>query len=411
MHITMNSRRRFLRNATGVVATGLVSGSALGQTLVPAAEKKSSGPFIMRTLGRTGLKIPIVSMGVMNSSNPNLVKVAWQNGMRHFDTAWIYQRGNNELMVGRVMKELGINRSDLVLTTKVLVDGNLRTAETADARRRQMLERFSESLQRLEMDYVDILMYHDVKTVDEVNDPVVLEVMQQLKNEGKIRFSAFSTHVYWPEQLRLAADKGFFDVALISINYAMANDTASLQAMDYAASKGMGLIAMKTQCQQDWYKGMLPAEAQQFYEGGVMHSALLKWVLRHESITTAVPGFTTFEQMQTDLEVGYNLDYTTEERKFLEDHHVKIALQSVCRFCGGCTGTCPQGVDIPSLMRTHMYAISYGNLHMTRQALEDIQPGRGLSVCNDCEECTAVCTSQVQIAQRIGEMQQLIPVV
>ena len=56
--------------------------------------------MICRTLGRTGIRLPIVSMGVMNSNNPNLLKVGWQSGIRHFDTAWIYQAGNNEKMVG-----------------------------------------------------------------------------------------------------------------------------------------------------------------------------------------------------------------------------------------------------------------------------------------------------------------------
>ncbi len=67
-----------------------------------------------------------------------------------------------------------------------------------------------------------------------------------------------------------------------------------------------------------------------------MHTALLKWVLRHEQIATAVPGFTTFEQLQTDIKVAYTLDYTADEKKFLEDHNVKLAIQSVCRFCGEC---------------------------------------------------------------------------
>ena len=42
----------------------------------------------------------------MNSNNPNLLKVGWQSGIRHFDTAWIYQAGNNEKMVGQCIKEL-----------------------------------------------------------------------------------------------------------------------------------------------------------------------------------------------------------------------------------------------------------------------------------------------------------------
>lgn len=403
-----NSRRKFLRNATGLVATGLVANSALGnpiQQIAPADEKKE---MIFRTLGRTGIRLPLVSMGVMNSSNPNLVKVAWQLGMRHFDTAWIYQGGNNEKMVGSVLKELNVNRKDVIITTKIVIDDNLKKPELGAERKKQFLSRFDQSLERLQMEYVDILMLHDVSTLAEVQDAAIIGAMQELKDQGKIRFPAFSTHVYWPELLTAAADKGFYDVVLLSINYSMASDETSLQAMKYASSKGVGLIAMKTQCQQDWYKQNLPAETQKYYEGSLMHSALLKWVLRHEFITTSVPGFTTFEQMQADVEVAYDLEYQQGEVEFLEDHNVKLAIRSVCRFCGGCKGTCPHGVDIPSLMRTHMYALSYGNLHMSKATFKGIESGKGLSVCGGCEECVAQCRNNVPIAGRLEELKAVM---
>jgi len=406
--MNLSSRRKFLKNATGLVATGLVANSTLGNTvqqLKPADEKKE---MLFRTLGRTGVKIPIVSMGVMNSSNPNLLKVAWQMGMRHFDTAWIYQAGNNEKMVGSVLKELNVDRKEVVITTKIVIDEILKKPENGAERKKQLLSRFEQSLSRLQMDYVDILMLHDVSRMEEVLDPYIMEAMQELKDQGKIRFPAFSTHVYWPELLTAAADKGFYDVALISFNYSMANDEASLNAMKYAASRGTGLVAMKTQCQQDWYKQNLPAETQKYYEGTLMHSALLKWVLHHDLITTAVPGFTTFEQLQADAAVVYDLEYSSDEVKFLEDHNVKLALQAVCRFCGGCRETCPHGVDIPSLMRTHMYAASYGNMHMTKSTLTGIEKDQGLAVCDECGECVARCRNSVQIAQRLEELQVMM---
>jgi uncharacterized protein len=403
-----NSRRKFLKNATGLVATGLVANSALGSTIQQIKPVDDKKKMIFRTLGRTGIKLPIVSMGVMNSNNPNLLKVGWQSGIRHFDTAWNYQMGNNERMVSAILKELNVNRKDVIVTTKTLLDPSLKKPELGKERKAQFLSRFAQSMERLQMDYVDILMYHDVGTVEEALDPVVMEAMQELKDQGKIRFPAFSTHVYWPEILTATADKGFYDVVLLSLNYSMANDEASLKAMRYAVSKGVGLIAMKTQCQQDWYKENLPAETQKFYEGSLMHSALLKWALRHEEIATAVPGFTTFEQLQTDIQVVYDLEYTQEEKKFLEDHNVRLALQSVCRFCGACRTTCPHGVDIPSLMRTHMYAASYGNMHMTKSTYSGIEQGRDLAVCDTCSECVAQCRNKVQIAGRIEELRNML---
>ena len=403
-----SSRRKFLKSATGLVATGLVANTALGNTVSQFHKDDDTRKMIFRTLGRTGISLPIVSMGVMNSNNPNLLKVGWQSGIRHFDTAWYYQAGNNEKMVGQVIREQNIARKDVIITTKILVDRNLKAPELGMERKKQFHDRFEQSLERLQMDYVDILMLHDVSTVDEVLDPFIIEAMQELKDRGKIRFPAFSTHVYWPEILKVAADKGFYDVVLISMNYSMANDAASINAMKYAADKGIGLIAMKTQCQQDWYKQNLPAEAQQYYEGAIMHSALLKWVLNHKEITTSVPGFTTFEQLQADIKVAYDLEYNTEERKFLEDHNVKLAIRSVCRFCGGCKSGCPHGVDIPSLMRTHMYANDYGNMSMTKSTFDSIETGRGLDRCRDCETCVAVCRNSVPIAARVGELRSLM---
>lgn len=403
-----NSRRKFLKNATGLVATGLVAQTALGNTIRQVKPEQEKKEMIFRTLGRTGISLPIVSMGVMNSNNPNLLKVGWQSGIRHFDTAWVYQAGNNEKMVGAVLKELQVDRKEVIITTKIKIDQNLWQEGLEENRKKQLLARFAQSLERLQMDYVDILMLHDVSRDGEIHDRGIMEGMQELKDQGKIRFPAFSTHIFWPELLISAADRGFYDVVLLSLNYSMANDEASLNAMDYAASKGMGLIAMKTQCQQDWYKQNLPAETQQYYEGTIMHSALLKWVLQHPAIATAVPGFTTFEQLQTDVEVAYNLEYTQDERKFLEDHNVKLAIQSVCRLCGGCRETCPRGVDIPDLMRTHMYAASYGNMHMAKATHSGIEQGKGLELCGLCVECVAQCRNSVQIASRIDELKMMI---
>jgi aryl-alcohol dehydrogenase-like predicted oxidoreductase len=210
-----SSRRKFLKNATGLVATGLVANSTLGNTIQqirPADEKKE---MIFRTLGRTGVKLPVVSMGVMNSSNPNLLKVGWQSGIRHFDTAWGYQGGNNEKMVGAVLKELNVNRKDVIITTKIKVDQNLHKPGLAESRKKQFLARFAQSLERLQMDYADILMLHDVNTLEQVQDNAIIEAMQELKDQGKIRFPAFSTHVYWPELLTTAADKGFYEICCI----------------------------------------------------------------------------------------------------------------------------------------------------------------------------------------------------
>jgi hypothetical protein len=199
---------------------------------------------------------------------------------------------------------------------------------------------------------------------------------------------------------------GRFDVILTAINFSMANDTALLAAMAKAAKAGIGLVAMKTQCRQAWAKES-GAAGPEYHEGTVWHSALLKWALRLESVATAIPGYTTFQQLETDWPVAFNLDYTPEEAKFLASPGVQLALGGVCRQCGGCVGSCPQGVDVPALLRAHMYAADYGNFMEMRRALDEIGAGRGLQACAGCRECTAACVRGVQIARRLGELQAI----
>ncbi len=124
--------------------------------------------------------------------------------------------------------------------------------------------------------------------------------------------------------------------------------------MEKAAGAGIILIAMKTQCKQSWYLDDFEPRARKFYEGKLWHTALLKWVLRHDVFATAVPGFQNFQELEGDFSVAHDLSYTPEEKKFLEDRNVKLAMRSVCRQCYGCLASCPERVEVPKLVRAHV---------------------------------------------------------
>jgi predicted aldo/keto reductase-like oxidoreductase len=403
------NRRNFLFKTTGLAASASLLGMA-AYANKPENLKYISGDdvkFITRTLGRTGITLPIVSMGVMNANNPGLLKEAYKRGIRHFDTAWYYQNGNNERMIGSILKELGVNRSDVVIATKIFLLDILGNKLSDKELKAVFLKRFTESLERLKMDYVDILYYHNILNVEMMNAPFIKEAFEELKQKKLIRHSGISVHVDWPDILNTAANDGFYDVALLSYNYSMDGQQQHIDALKNAASKGMGLIAMKTQCQQGWYKQELPAEMQKFYEGTIMHSALLKWVMHHDYFATAIPGFTTYQQLEEDIVVASNLGYNDNEKKFIEDHNVKLALQGTCQICGKCTGTCPQGANIPDLMRTHMYAFSYGNVQKANETIRAIETGSGIDTCSKCNICVAQCVRKVNIGNRISELKEI----
>jgi predicted aldo/keto reductase-like oxidoreductase len=401
---TLNRREFMSRTLTGAGAAAVLGGAGLGAA-VPSARGSSAPspdtPLITRTLGRTGITIPVVSMGVMNADNPELVRRAFELGIRHFDTAAGYWRGKNEEMVGSVLAELKA-RDQAVIATKVNIPPARRESLSAAGLKEAFIRVAEDSLKRLKTDYVDILYIHDVSRVEDLGRPGFLEALSELKARKKTRFVGFSTHQNMGAALDEAARTGFYDVVLASWNYALAGAADLRRSYENAVAKGIGIIAMKTQCMQSWYKEELPPELQSYYGGAIIQTAVLKWALRNGFITSAVPGFTAFGQLEEDITVARGLDYTDREKEFLADRNIKLAMAN-CVQCGACRPTCPHGVDTPTLMRAHMY-LRYPNVFQARETLAALPGDGGLGRCVSCEACTARCRGRVDIGKRIGQL-------
>ena len=398
------SRRAFLYTSLGGIAS--VGALALGPRAIMAQEEgeaKSTpgGEAIYRTLGKTGMKIPIVSMGVMNANNPDIVQASYDLGIRHFDTAARYAYGRNELMVGNVLQKSGV-RDKVIIATKELRPAQ-RTRESLQQSKAKLIKLTEASLKRLKTDYIDILYIHSVARAEDLTNPGFLEAFTELKKQGKIRAAGVTTHENMALVINEVVSQGFFDVVLTAINVAMVNNTALLEAIASASSKGIGIIAMKTQAGGS----RLPEpESLSDFSSTTVATASLKWVMRNENITTAIPGFDNYQHMREDFSVARNLEYDDDEKKFLSDNRITLGM-GFCHQCRKCEPTCPYNVDIPSLMRTHMYAAQYANFNEARVTLDDIAAGRGLRSCSSCTTCTALCTNHVNIPRRIENLRTI----
>ena len=121
----------------------------------------------------SGTQIPAIGFGVWRAKDATKDAVLWalKHGYRHIDTAMIY---GNEEAVGQAIKESGIDRSELFITTKVW---------TSDIREGKVKEAIEISLKKLQLDYVDLYLIH--WAVDGYVD-TYLE-MEELYKEGKIK--------------------------------------------------------------------------------------------------------------------------------------------------------------------------------------------------------------------------------
>ena len=373
----MMGRRKFIKTISstllGIAAPNILKvRSSLGKS-----EKTPNLEY--RTLGKTGLKVTTVSMGVMNCSDPAVLHRAFDLGINFYDTADCYMRGHNEEMVGKAFEG---KRQKVFIQTKVHAHD--------EKKMRASVER---SLRRLRTDYIDVLVWHNHSTPEEVSDPNLSEFMSKMKKEGKVRFTGFSAHSHMASLLREAAKSNLHDVALVSYNFT--HSKGLKEAVALAAKSGIGIVAMKTQAggyKKEKMGGLSP------------HQAALKYVLMDPNIFATVPGVTTIEQIEecagvmgASLSKG-NLNELKQYQSFLEGR--------ICTMCGGCIGECPYGVFRSDLLRVVMYHDGYENDSLVRESLGGITKHH-LQACTECSSCSVVCRrgldmkAQVRIARKL----------
>ncbi|MFC2116218.1 aldo/keto reductase [Bacteroidota bacterium] len=383
------NRRNFIKSSV-LAASGVAVGSrALAGTTFDPVKK-----VITRTLGKTGLELPVLSMGVMRADNPNLVKAAYNSGIFHFDTANVYQKGNNELMLGEFFKDKP--RDSFIIGTKVLPKGLIHETglHGAESTEESFTKMFDTSLERLQMDHVDILYNHSVSTREGTLHEPSLNAMLKAKQEGKTRFIGLSTHSNQAEVILAAIESGLIDVVLLGYNFKNNKDTKLQDALEEGNKHGIGFIGMKNLA-----GGFHDKEKTMPVNG----KAALKWVLQNPNITTCIPGFTTFDQLDEDLGVMTDLEMTEDEISDLQLGDNLAGLY--CIGCNVCRGQCKNNLPVPDLMRAYMYSHGYRMQEKARYVLDNYLAGS--DPCTGCNSCTVSCTEGFRVDERIAYVSRL----
>jgi uncharacterized protein len=383
-------RRKFLKNSALSAAGAAILTTVSSQSVGLDDDKK----LICRTLGKTGLNLPVISMGVMRSDNPNLVKAALKSGIKYLDSAHVYQGGPNEEMLGTLLK--GYQRDSFIISTKIKGDGL--DKETGlynkDYSVQGFIEKFHTSLQRLQMEYVDILYMHSASRREAVLFEPYMRAMEQLKKEGKARFLGISTHSNEPESILAVADSNFYDIVLTSVNFQQKHYKQVREAIGKAASKGIGIVGMKTLA-----GGFVDRER----KIPVDAKAALKFVLQDENVHTTIPGFTTFDELETTMAIMQDIELRREEIEKLD--LLKSQGSLYCDGCSKCIKQCLKKLPIPDIMRSYMYSYGYNQQKDAQHLLYTLNLSG--SPCGECPDCVIHCTMNFKIREKINDIVRL----
>ena len=197
-----------------------------------------------RPLNGTGLELSVLGFGASSIGAEfrpidvdealRCVNVALDRGMNYIDTAAYYGRGMSEVMLGRVLPQ--ISRDSYILSSKLV----RYAPQHFDFSARRVAESVDISLERMQIDHIDIMFCHDIEFVD--LDQVVNETIPALREQvdkGKVRFIGVSGYPMkiFTEMLQ----RSEIDVVLTYNHYTLQNDMA-LSLVEPCRDKNVGLI-------------------------------------------------------------------------------------------------------------------------------------------------------------------------
>jgi predicted aldo/keto reductase-like oxidoreductase len=206
-----------------------------------------------------------------------------------------------------------------------------------------------------------------------------------------------ATHENEPQVIRAAAESGAWDVVLTAYNFRQTHRHEIQAALREAAASGLGVVAMKTQAGVYWDRARTKM---------INMQAALKWVLLDENVHTAIPAFASYDEMRELLSIMEDLTLSDEEKQDLGLGDRLNLAGCYCQQCGRCLPQCPAGVDIPTLMRGHMYAVGHDQPERARASLGHLSPSD--VACSTCGRCDVACTFGFDVRSRARALVHLL---
>lgn len=242
----MDTRRDFLRKMTGLTASMMVPISMNYANASPARD--ALGELLpLRKLGTTGEKVTMLGVGgyhvgwTSEKDAREVIETAIGGGIRFFDTAHNYGKGESEIRYGKYL--VPAYRDQIFLMTKTQAkDG------------KSLLEELDLSLSRLNTDRVDLLQLHSFRSPEDVDERIkngVMEAILSVKESGKARYIGFTGHQSPYAHLRMMEQLGEFpgfstlQLPLSVVDYASDHSFVK-QTLPVAIDHKLGILAMKT---------------------------------------------------------------------------------------------------------------------------------------------------------------------
>ncbi|MEI6889931.1 MAG: aldo/keto reductase [Bacteroidales bacterium] len=208
------------------------------------------------TLANTGVLVSELCLGAMTFGGKgfwtnigklpqeevtNLVKIAIESGINFIDTANVYSEGLSEILLGKALKDLGLQRQDVFIATKVrgrMGEG----VNQVGLSRLHIQYSVNESLQRLGLDHIDLLYIHGVDPITSLEE--TMRGLEEVVQSGKVRYLGISNHPAWMvvKANSIAGQMGWNKFVALQNYYSIAGRDIEREIVPMAAAENLSIM-------------------------------------------------------------------------------------------------------------------------------------------------------------------------
>ena len=366
-----------------------------------------------RTDPKNGNQLSVLGFGCMRFPKKaelceDLITTAIKLGVNYFDTAHLYL--GSEVTLGKILKKHGL-REKIFIADKL---PHFRCKSRSDIDRQ-----FGESLQRLQTDYIDYYLIHNIGAVDAWKrlEPFgIKEWIAEKKKSGAIRNIGFSFHGKSVDFLPLL-EAYEWDFCMIQYNYLNEFYQAGTAGFNAIEDRGMAVIVMEPLL-GGHLAHKLPQKAIRMFDEVVPNRSpaawAFKWLWNKPGVTVAISGMNDMNHLNENVKTAENTpaNSLTDEELAVYAKATEVISEAYKVPCTGCDYCmpCPKGVNIPASFGA--YNMSYVVGYVSGLSLY-INATLGLgtvssspSKCNKCGVCIKKCPQEIDIPNRLKNVRK-----
>ena len=365
--------------------------------------------MLYRKIEKNGDELSILGYGCMRFPTKNgtidykrtekQIMTAIEEGVNYFDTAYLYPGSGKTL--GKILKNNNVRE-------KVKIADKMPTLTARN--RAKMDEIFEEQLKRLQTDYIDYYMIHNLINFEDwekLKENGILEFVDDEKKKGRIINFGFSFHGNLHVFKKIIDDYNW-EFSMIQYNYVDEYYQAGREGLDYATSKDIGVIIMEP-LKGGMLVNKLPKNAQKYIEDfNVKRSPgewALRWVWDHPAVKVVLSGMNEEEHIEENIKATRGAlpnSLSEVEKEMLEKvkNEFKSKIEIDCTSCAYCM-PCPHGVDIPTCFSSYNEKSMFGGIMPIGMYVFRTGDESGAFRCTDCGVCENKCPQDIAIVDEL----------